>query len=133
MEVAPPDIRQPQAGTGGGVSGSVEASRRHGPFDPRWPKRRLRVTSDWGADAVDLEAVPDGLDWVAFSRRYFPGRRRHDLEAISAYHEYQHGRRRESMRPRSRRAIGLDEPLLTTVGGAPRVRRASLSRVGATR
>jgi len=22
---------------------------------------------------VGLEAVPDGLDWVAFSRRYFPG------------------------------------------------------------
>jgi hypothetical protein len=80
---------------------------------------------------VDLEAVPDGLDWVAFSRRYFPGRRRHDLEAISAYREYQHGRRRETSSPRSRRAIGLDEP---HSGGAPRVRRtASLSRVGATR
>jgi hypothetical protein len=72
---------------------------------------------------VGLEAVPDGLDWVAFSRHYFPGRRRHDLEAISAYHECQHGRRRESRRSRSRPAIGLDEPLLTTAGGAPRVRR----------
>jgi hypothetical protein len=116
------------------MTSRIEASRKHGRFDSRWPKRRLRVTSDWGAAAaVGLEAVPDGLDWVAFSRRYFPGRRRHDLEAISAYHEYQHGRRRESMRPRSRRAIGLDEPLPTTAGGAPRVRRASLSRVGATR
>jgi hypothetical protein len=132
--VAPPDIRRPQKGTGGGVSSRIEASRKHGPFDSRWPKRRLRVTSDWGVTAaVGLEAVPDGLDWVAFSRRYFPGRRRHDLEAISAYHEYQDGRPRESRRPEGRRAIGLVEPVLTTVGGAPRVRRASSSRVGATR
>jgi hypothetical protein len=70
---------------------------------------------------VGLEAVPGRLDWVAFSRLYFPERRRHDLEAISAYHECQHGRRRENGRPRSRRAIGLDEPLLTT-----RVRRTDL-------
>ena len=82
---------------------------------------------------MGLEAVPDRLDWVAFSRLYFPERRPHDLEAISAYHEYQHGRHRESRRPRSRRAIGLDEALLTKVSGAPRVRRESLSRVGATR
>jgi hypothetical protein len=84
---------------------------------------------------VGLEAIPDGLDWAAFSRRYFPGGRRHDLEAISAYHEYQYeyGRHRESRRPEGRRAIGLVEPVLTTVGGAPRVRRAFLSRVGATR
>ena len=116
------------------MTSRIEASRKHGRFDSRWPKRRLRVTSDWGAAAaVALEAVPDGLDWVAFSRLYFPERRPHDLEAISAYHEYQHGRHRESRRPRSRRAIGLDEALLTKVSGAPRVRRESLSRVGATR
>jgi len=73
------------------MTSRIEASRKHGRFDSRWPKRRLRVTSDWGAAAaVGLEAVPDGLDWVAFSRRYFPGPRRHDLAAISAYHEHQH-------------------------------------------
>jgi len=32
-----------------------------------------------------LEDVPDGLDWEAFSSRYFPGRDRHNLEAVSAY------------------------------------------------
>jgi hypothetical protein len=132
--VAPPDTRQPQEGTGGDVSGRVESSRRHGPFDSRWPKQPLRLAPDRLTLATGLEDVPDGLDWDAFSRRYFPGRRRHDLEAICAYHEYQDGRRwRESRRPASGRSVGLEEPLLTTVGGAPRVRRASLSRVGATR
>ncbi len=29
-----------------------------------------------------------GLDWQAFSAAYFPGRRRHDLEALTAYCEY---------------------------------------------
>jgi hypothetical protein len=28
------------------------------------------------------------LDWVSFSARYFPGRRRHDLEVIRAYGVY---------------------------------------------
>jgi hypothetical protein len=133
--VAPPDVRQPQEGTGGGVSGSVEASRRHGPFDSRWAKRPLRSAADRLTIALTgLEEVPDGLDWDAFSTRHFPGRRRHDLDAISAYDAYQHGRRwRESRRPKSRRSIGLNELLLTTMGGTHRVRRASLSRVGATR
>jgi hypothetical protein len=31
---------------------------------------------------------PAGLDWSAFLRRYFPGRRRHDLEALKAYEAY---------------------------------------------
>lgn len=32
--------------------------------------------------------VPAGLDWVAFSKRYFPGRPRHDLKGIAAYAAY---------------------------------------------
>jgi hypothetical protein len=31
---------------------------------------------------------PAGLDWRAFSAAYFPGRRRHDLEALTAYSAY---------------------------------------------
>jgi hypothetical protein len=41
------------------------------------------------APAQAGEDIPDGLDWDAFSTRYFPGRRRHDLEVISAYAAYQ--------------------------------------------
>jgi hypothetical protein len=32
--------------------------------------------------------VQAGLDWQAFSAAYFPGRRRHDLEALTAYGAY---------------------------------------------
>ncbi len=32
--------------------------------------------------------LPDGLDWQRFSATYFPGRRRHDLEALTAYGAY---------------------------------------------
>jgi hypothetical protein len=32
--------------------------------------------------------APAGLDWQAFSAAYFPGRRRHNLEAVAAYGVY---------------------------------------------
>lgn len=34
----------------------------------------------------------DGLDWQGFLSRYFPGRRRHDLEALTAYGSYRSSR-----------------------------------------
>ena len=45
------------------------------------------------ADRVDSVVTrgaqaPAGLDWQAFSAAYFPGRRRHDLEALTAYGAY---------------------------------------------
>lgn len=45
------------------------------------------------ADELDLEVdrceePAAGLDWYAFSSRYFPGRRRHDLEALKSYEAY---------------------------------------------
>ena len=36
--------------------------------------------------------VGEKLDWDAFSARYFPGRRRHDLDAVAAYGAYKQGR-----------------------------------------
>jgi hypothetical protein len=36
--------------------------------------------------------VGEKLDWDAFSARYFPGRRRHDLDAVAAYGTYKQGR-----------------------------------------
>jgi hypothetical protein len=63
----------------GGVT-SIEASRRHGPFDPRRQKRRFRAAS-----SRPVPGLEDELGWDAFSSRYFSGRGRHDLEAISAY------------------------------------------------
>jgi len=44
--------------------------------------------------AHDLPAAGIGekLDWDAFSAQYFPGRRRHDLDAVAAYGAYTQGR-----------------------------------------
>jgi hypothetical protein len=82
-------VRDPQKGTGGGVSGRIEASRRH-----RGSIRAGRNGASASpparlAPAQEGEDIPDGLDWDAFSTHYFPGRRRHDLEVISAYAAYQ--------------------------------------------
>jgi hypothetical protein len=33
-------------------------------------------------------SLPAGLDWLTYTAEYFPGRRRHDLEAIVAYAAY---------------------------------------------
>lgn len=35
--------------------------------------------------------APDLLDWDTFSAAYFPGRQRHDLEALVAYGAYRRG------------------------------------------
>ena len=71
----------------------VEASRKHGPFDTRWTSERQD-----GAGAVSTaaplraEEAAEALDWEAFSNRYFPDRRRHDFEALTAYATYKQGR-----------------------------------------
>ena len=58
------------------------ASRGVGRFDAE-KKRPLTESAE---SAVSSHAdAPDGLDWQAFSAAYFPGRRRHDLEALAAY------------------------------------------------
>jgi hypothetical protein len=71
----------------------VEASRKHGPFDTRWPCAR-RDSSGAVSTAPPLRAAEaaEALDWEAFSNRYFPGRRRHDMEALTAYATYTQGR-----------------------------------------
>jgi hypothetical protein len=38
------------------------------------------------------DGVANVLDWDAFSTRYFPWRRRHDLEVLSSYAAYKDGR-----------------------------------------
>jgi hypothetical protein len=71
----------------------VEASRRHGAFDTRWRSAR-RDSSGAVPAAPPLRAaeVAEALDWEAFSNRYFSGRRRHDMEALTAYATYKQGR-----------------------------------------
>jgi hypothetical protein len=71
----------------------VEASRKHGPFDTRWPcvrKENSRALST--APLLSAAEAAEALDWQAFSARYFPERRRHDSEARSAHMAYKQGR-----------------------------------------
>jgi hypothetical protein len=69
----------------------------------RWPcasnngSRRLRTASPLSA----AEAA-EALDWDAFSRRHFAGRRRHDAEARSAYAAFKQGREWRTAPPRLR-------------------------------
>jgi hypothetical protein len=71
----------------------VEASRKHGPFDTRWPFARQQ-RSDTVRTAAPLRTADaaEVLEWDAFSNRYFPGRRRHNMEALTAYATYKQGR-----------------------------------------
>jgi hypothetical protein len=86
----------------------VEASRKHGPFDTRWPcvrkddSRALSMARDLSA----AEAA-EALDWHAFSARYFPERRRHNFEALSAYAAY--SQRREWRTPATRLRLVASE------------------------
>jgi hypothetical protein len=74
----------------------VEASRKHGPFDTRWSSAPFAPieSSDAVSSAPPLRAeeAAEALDWEVFSNRYFPGRRRHDMEALAAYATYTQGR-----------------------------------------
>ena len=50
---------------------------------------RMRPLTESGVSAVVSSAdAPDGLDWQTFTAARFPGRRRHDLDAIAAYGAY---------------------------------------------
>jgi hypothetical protein len=64
----------------------VEASRKHGEFDGRWPGLPKLAPRTWVPDPGDSDA--DELDWSAFLKRFFPNRRRHDLAALAAYEGY---------------------------------------------
>jgi hypothetical protein len=71
----------------------VEASRKHGPFDTRWPcVRNDNSRAPSTAALLSAAEAAEALDWQAFSARYFPERRRHDSEAQSAYAAYKQGR-----------------------------------------
>jgi hypothetical protein len=87
----------------------IESSRRHGHFDPRWRTNSLSARpgaipaardscpsiesweNEGGRYSTTHEIAPlSGLEWHAFSSRYFPERRRHDLQALKAYDAYRH-------------------------------------------
>ena len=71
----------------------IEHSRKHGPFDPRYP-------------AIGHEPVPaslwrlgeERLDWRSFVARFFADSSRHDSVPIVAYESYMDDRARPNMR-----------------------------------
>ena len=61
----------------------IEHSRRHGPFDRRYPSIRHKP-----APASLWRLGDERLDWQGFHARFFPGSRRHDFDALAAYESY---------------------------------------------
>ena len=84
-------------------------------------KERQRPLAESAVSAVPSSAdAPEGLDWQAFAVTYFPGRRRHDLEALTAYGAYRRSRpldqrqsrqvtRREEAKSGEARSTGLPD------------------------
>jgi hypothetical protein len=72
----------------------VEASRKHGSFDMRWPRPAQEGSGARLSTAPLLSAAEtaEGLDWTAFSGRHFREGKRHDPEGRSAYAAYRRGR-----------------------------------------
>jgi hypothetical protein len=100
----------------------MEPSRRHGHYDRRWStngsKPPATLAPGAGDDGTSVQSweneggrysttsdtdAPAGLDWYAFSCRYFRGRHRHNLEALKAYETYQSATMPNSVPRRPRR------------------------------
>jgi len=66
------------------------------------------------ASAPPAAGIGEELAWDAFAARYFPERRRHDLEAIAAYGAYKQGRDLRNDGPQTK-----SPPRLTLVPSEP--------------
>jgi hypothetical protein len=77
----------------------IEPSRRHGHFDPRFSIQRAVAERPRANGTTRFDEFPEGLDWLAFSVRLFPGRPRHDFEALKAYEAYKNGSREPAEEP----------------------------------
>jgi hypothetical protein len=82
-------VRASSRRKGEAVSGRIEGSRRHGPFDLRWPKVRAHLAAAPRTPTRMGEDIPAGLNWDDFSARYYPERGRHDFGVVSAYRAYE--------------------------------------------
>jgi hypothetical protein len=48
----------------------------------------IETAAQSAPQTAGVDEAPAGLSWTAFGERYFPGRRRHDLEVLRAYAKY---------------------------------------------
>jgi hypothetical protein len=62
----------------------------NGPSIHRWENEggSYSKTDELDLEGDGCEKPPAALEWYAFLSRYFPDRRRHDLEALKAYEAY---------------------------------------------
>jgi hypothetical protein len=51
---------------------------------------KRRATNHVASAVATSMSMLDGRDWQSFSADHFPGRRRHDVEALTAYRAYRH-------------------------------------------
>jgi hypothetical protein len=66
------------------------------------------------AQGLPAAGIGEKLDWDAFSAQYFPGGRRHDLDAVAAYGSYKQGRDWQNIGARTappRLTLVPDEPV----------------------
>ena len=63
---------------------TIQHSRKHGPFDRRYPAMRHKQRPPRSLWRPGEERT----DWEGFLTQFFPGSRRHDLEALAAYESY---------------------------------------------
>jgi hypothetical protein len=73
-----------------------------------------------GRERASVLPAPDRgekLDWDAFSARYFPGRKTHDLDAVAAYGAYRQGRDWQATPPRL--TLVPNEPVPMAIEAAP--------------
>ena len=91
----------------------VEAERRRSTS----VEEKRPMTNHVAPAAARSAHLPDGLDWQRFSAAYFPGRRRHDLEALTAYGAY---RRSHAVGKRTADKRTAEEPArINAEGGGP--------------
>jgi hypothetical protein len=50
--------------------------------------RPVEAAAPSAARTAGVDEAPAGLSWTAFGERYFPGRRRHDFEVLTAFAKY---------------------------------------------
>ena len=86
----------------------VEARRKHGSFDHRYPPLSAPETPTW-ADGTER-----GLEWTAFQARFYPTAHRHDIDALAAYGSY---RSRENSATKTR-PTALTRPAAAGTVGA---------------
>jgi hypothetical protein len=90
----------------------LEHSRKHGPFDRRYPPIRHKP-----APASLWRLGEEPLDWQGFLARFFPDSKRHDFDALAAYESYVND-------VEGRPADDSSAPALGSASGAARAARS---------